>query len=129
MCRHLDEQLRQLRVDNRFLALLFAVVDGERRAVTLGNAGVPRPFLLRDGRVERVGEHGIALGLKPLAGRAAATVLELRPGDVLLLSPSGELFGRDRIAALLGERGGASAQAIADAVLARPAGSRSTTPA
>jgi len=126
MIGYLDAQLRQLQINNRFLAILFAVIDGPARRLLFGNAGVPRPYLLRGGEVSRIGEHGIAVGSPQLRGRAAIGEVELEPGDVILLAsdglgdcmnPAGEFFRSPRIARLLAEHGDRPAQTIADELL------------
>jgi serine phosphatase RsbU (regulator of sigma subunit) len=75
------------------------------------NAGHPQPLLFRDGHVEDVPcDPNLPLGLGDSPPMVA--VAHLEPGDAVLFftdgvtdaeSPTGEAFGRDRLAALFAE--------------------------
>jgi len=70
------------------------------------NAGHNPPLLVRDGGVQELGNsRGIALGVVPDVS-VAATTLDLRPGDILVLYTDGiteafndldEAFGEERL--------------------------------
>ncbi len=113
--------------DLRFLTATCALlrVDGDHVDALLARGGHPPSLILRaDGTVEVVVPTG------PLVGVLATTHFEeaslrLAAGDALVLfsdgvtetrSPDGELFGIERLSALLGSRAGAGADELAQAV-------------
>jgi sigma-B regulation protein RsbU (phosphoserine phosphatase) len=125
MLCHMNRRLQQPRLDNRFVAMAFAVYDRADRSLTLANAGFPRPLLLRDGRVEEVPVQGLPLGILP-EPRYEQRTLELREGDVVVfcsdglkecMDRDGEEFGSARLEALLIRESASTAQEIADRLL------------
>ncbi len=125
MLEHMNEHLRQPRLDNRFVALAFAVYDTQSKILTVGNAGFPRPYLMRGGRVEQVLVDGVPLGLLPDI-RYEQKKLALQVGDVVVFCSDGiheamnkqqEEFGAGRLHDLLGELSGLTAREIAAAIL------------
>jgi sigma-B regulation protein RsbU (phosphoserine phosphatase) len=91
---------------DRFVTAFYGVLDSKNNVLIFSNAGHNPPILLRrDGRLETLTEGGVALGVLPDA-RYDDRPVALEPGDVLVLytdgvseaeSPSGELFGTQRI--------------------------------
>ena len=125
MLNEINRQLERHRIDNRFVAMVFAVFDSRDRSLTLANAGFPRPVLVRDGKVEDLQVEGLPLGMFA-AVQHEQLRLELQPGDVVVLSSDGiyesigrnrEEFGVRKLRALLIEHADHPAQEIADAVL------------
>ena len=94
-----------------FVAFLLFVLDLSRGRATFTNAGQTKPLLLRDGMpqwLESVGVH-FPLGMQPETSYEE-TVLDLHPGDVILLLTDGftdamntrqEMFGGERLEAAL----------------------------
>lgn len=121
----LNDKLRRLGLGNRFVAMGFAVWNGDEKSLTIANSGLPYPYLVSGGRVERIEVGGVPLGL--LSDQEyLETTRVLRPGDTLVmasdgfdesLDPGGEEFGRDRLETLLAKVADRSAQEIADALL------------
>jgi serine phosphatase RsbU (regulator of sigma subunit) len=107
----LNQQLSaRLAVNGMNAALLYAIIDIEHASLRVANAGMISPMLLREGKVELVEAYGLPLGSMPEA-RYADVVVDLLPGDLLLLisdgiveahGAGGELFGFDRLEAILG---------------------------
>jgi sigma-B regulation protein RsbU (phosphoserine phosphatase) len=123
---YLNEELRQLRDGNRFLALAFAVFDRTENTLTIGNSGVPYPYLLRDGEVEEIHVRGLPVGLMADVAYEPVT-LRLRAGDVVVFTTDGidegmdfddEPFGGDRVGETLRRLASGSARDIADGLLA-----------
>jgi PAS domain S-box-containing protein len=92
--------------------------------VTLASGGHPLPLLLRaDGRVERMGEPGMLLGVFP-DPYLTDQVTDLQPGDAVILytdgvteaRAGGELFGEARLIALLETCAGLDAPAIVERI-------------
>lgn len=125
MLESMNEHLRQPRIDNRFMALVFALYDSRSKMLTVGNAGFTRPRLVRGGRVEEVKVDGVPLGILPDI-RYEAKKLALQGGDVIVFCSDGihecvdkhdQEFGLARVETLLAELGKGSAQEIADGLL------------
>lgn len=142
---YLDEELRQLDLEKRFLAFSFAVYDAGR--LTWANAGLPYPWLVRDGKARELEVGGLPLGslghFDRETGRPVPRPeesLELEPGDFVVFATDGldecrdadgEPFGEERVRRVLerhagGAQNGAardgsaqdiSAQDVADALL------------
>jgi serine phosphatase RsbU (regulator of sigma subunit) len=108
----------------KFITMAYLVIDPQG-AVDCASAGHPEPRLvLPDGRVEPLRCGGLALGID--APQTYDKVhAELPPGSSVVLYTDGviearrgpDLFGSERLDALLSERAGQPAQEIADAVV------------
>ena len=127
--RALNERLRSQLGRREFVAVAYAMLDPFRGVVTLANAGLPDPYLLRRGESARsLGVPGprLPLGLKPDVRYEEASV-ELQPGDRLLLvsdglpeavTAAGEPLGYDAFEALLADLPGPLEDAVGE-LLAR----------
>lgn len=97
-------KLLHVRVDRRFLAMIFAVIDSADRTLTVASSGLPQPYLVRGGGVRQIDLSGLPLGL--MSGQTyKETRLTLEPGDVVALCSDGveesrnavdEIFGSER---------------------------------
>jgi phosphoserine phosphatase RsbU/P len=100
LCRHMPS--------GRFVTFCFAWLDPSRQSLAYANAGHNPPLLVHaDGRVERLAEAGVVMGIFPDATYSTAS-RPLAPGDRLLFftdgiteahDAGGEEFGEDRLAA------------------------------
>lgn len=108
-----------------FVTAFYGVVTPDGRRMTYSNAGHDPPMLLRDGRIERLTAGGMVLGVDCKATFERA-VLDLRPGDILLLYTDGavealnftdERFGRERLEKSLRRYADQPAQLIAQNIL------------
>ena len=125
MLAGLNDKLRLLAIDNRFLAMIYAVYESAARRLVLANSGLPLPYLVRGGAVSRLAAVGTPLGLLP--GRHYDELeLTLEIGDVLVIASDGieeshdargRELGGERVAAALRDLAGAGARDIAHAVL------------
>jgi serine phosphatase RsbU (regulator of sigma subunit) len=112
---------------SRFITLFFGVFDPATGQLSWVNAGHLPPLLRRaDGRLERLSNGGMALGLTEGAHYQAADTA-MAPGDTLLLysdgiteaeSPSGVAFDESGLEAVLAARPDATAPDLAGALLA-----------
>ena len=94
----------------RYATFFFGLLDVPLRRLIHINAGHPPPILVRaSGEVEMIHASGLPLGLFP-APRYFEQVIQLGAGDLLAFytdgitesaDQQGDLFGRDRLAALL----------------------------
>lgn len=129
---HLNRHLaRSYTKSGTFVTAFYATLDAHRRELACSTAGHNPPRLVRGGDVRSLGEHGgLPLGIFEGESYDHAMV-RLQPGDLLLLYTDGiteamgldsggdsrELFGVDRLDAVLRACGAAPAQACLDAVL------------
>jgi serine phosphatase RsbU (regulator of sigma subunit) len=111
--------------EGKFVTLLYALVDAERREVTAASAGHPPARVVHpDGRVTPLGGTGLPLGIE--ADQAyVGDRAELEPGSVVVLYTDGvvearrdsELYGEERLDRVLAGRD-LSAQELAEEILA-----------
>jgi serine phosphatase RsbU (regulator of sigma subunit) len=115
--------------DTRFATLVLASVlrDGAGVRLRLTSAGHPPPLIVRrDGRVEEADTRGTLIGVLPRVRSRTATAT-LSAGETCLLYTDGitearggprgkEMFGEDRLKAVLTECGGLPAEAVAERV-------------
>ena len=104
-----NESLIDQKIEARFLAAVLASWDTRKRRLTISAAGMPTPYIFRDGRLERLRLEGVPLGL--FRGTTYEEVsLDLGPGDLAVsvtdgfdesLNASGEAYGERRIEDLL----------------------------
>ncbi|MFN6146640.1 MAG: PP2C family protein-serine/threonine phosphatase [Planctomycetota bacterium] len=117
----LNERLSQSVEAGKFMSMLLAIVDPQRRTLHYVNAGHPGLVLVRGGKVRVLEKTGMVLGV--LAGQAyeASAPVALQPGDVLFLHTDGvdeakraggAVFGADRLAAVLAKAGSQSAEGV-----------------
>jgi sigma-B regulation protein RsbU (phosphoserine phosphatase) len=110
-----------------FITVYYGVLDPGQHRLTCASAGHNLAFYApADGAVRAITTPGIPLGVVEQAAIEQMT-LALAPGDVALfytdgvseaLNAAGEEFGSERLAELLQAQRAASAEAIADAIVA-----------
>ncbi|HSR53780.1 MAG TPA: GAF domain-containing SpoIIE family protein phosphatase [Acidobacteriota bacterium] len=124
LLRHVNTHLLRTSLDSRFLALTLASYHAGQRRLTLANAGLPRPLLVRGGRVRELDLAGIPLGL--FAGtKYDQQSVDLETGDLVVMATDGIHESCDQeqreFGSLLQQRlcelSGHDAQDIADALL------------
>jgi phosphoserine phosphatase RsbU/P len=118
-------KLLHVRVDRRFLAMIFAMVDSADWSLTLSSSGLPYPYLVREGQAEPILMAGLPLGLLPERTYQDVRV-ELRPGDVVVICSDGveesrngndEDFGGERVQEVLKGLAAGTASEIAEGLL------------
>jgi serine phosphatase RsbU (regulator of sigma subunit) len=112
-------------MENCFLTAFYGVIASDGR-LSYTNAGHNPPILVRgDGRIERLSEGGLALGMFDFAQYECATT-QLEDGDVLLLfsdgvteasNEEGQFFGEQRLADIVLGARQAAAREILDQAL------------
>jgi phosphoserine phosphatase RsbU/P len=110
-----------------FVTVFYGVLDPAAMRFSYVNAGHNLPLLVREAGVQELARsRGIALGVVPDVS-IAATDLELRHGDLLVLYTDGvteafndrnEAFGEDRLRAFLQENQAGPAREILDGLVA-----------
>lgn len=111
---------------NMFATVFLAVIDPQQGYLTYVNAGhEPGLILAPDGRVQELRPTGPALGMMPDEPFAAVdlilerghTLLAFTDGLVETHSPSGELFGTDRLREALRDQAGTPASTLVPALV------------
>lgn len=112
-------------LDNEFATLFYGVIDPGTMRLTCCNAGHEPPLLLRGERVISLDVGGMIVGVDASATYERALV-DLEPGDTLLLytdglidarNEAGEAFGRRRAEAVMRETAGMGAERALDHIL------------
>ena len=125
MLAHMNEHLGDLHIEERFLAMVYGVLDVERRRFTFANAAFPWPRVVRNGRVQQLTTSGFPLGPFPTS-RYEEVIIELEPTDVVVICSDGLEDGLDgelepsqgsRLDAWLERLAECDAQTIADELL------------
>ncbi len=121
---HINNSLVDRKIEARYLAALLADWNGPQRRLTLSGAGMPFPYVSRNGRLDRIRLEGVPLGL--FRGIAYEDVkLDLGPGDFAVthsdgfsdsLNADGERYGEDRLLQVLAAHRFEPAQTILDRI-------------
>jgi sigma-B regulation protein RsbU (phosphoserine phosphatase) len=109
----------------KFITMAVVLLDGATGALRCAVAGHPPPRLVRAAHVEGLDAGGVALGISPDEEYPEVSAV-LAPGDAVVLYTDGviearcgtELYGVERLDRILAANAGASAEALAAAVLA-----------
>lgn len=109
MLAMLNRRLYAVRLDARFVAMIFALYNANAHQLTIANAGAPHPLLVRKGKVEELMIEGVPLGLLPETEYDVLT-LDLEPGDLVVFASDGIVesenpqhddFGAERLNSML----------------------------
>lgn len=113
-------------VEGAFVTAVYAVLDSERRVITVANAGHPSLLVCRaDGTVREGAQRGFMLGLTAAASYSNEEI-PLRQGDRVLLytdglteaqNTRGEFVDEERLAAWIVLASGLAAGSLADSLL------------
>jgi serine phosphatase RsbU (regulator of sigma subunit) len=110
----------------KFISMSYVVVDGARGLLAGASAGHPAPrIVLPDGTVRPLEAHGLVLGIDGgqeytpfFAGLPSGASLVVYTDGVVEARRDGELYGDERLDALLAERRELPPRALAEAVAA-----------
>ncbi len=125
MLKLLNDSLAERRVDSQYVTMVFAVWNDVNQTLEIANAGAIQPLFCRAGKVETVKAEGFPLGLFPDVTYEQFT-LSTRPGDMIVFfsdgiadaqNAAGEMFGAERLAALVQTHHTRSATEVADEIL------------
>ncbi len=125
MLQEMNRHMLQPEIDNRFVAMAFGIFDPAEKTLTLANAGITRPVLVRDHKVVEIAIEGVPLGLLPDSTYDERT-LQLQTGDFVIFTSDGiteaqdthcEEFSQRRMEALLAGSTERSAQQLADELM------------
>ena len=111
MMKRLNGMFLERKIEGHFITLTYAIWEPRTKILTLANAGMPLPILLRKGQCRVIRAEGVPLGLLEHTEYLPVTV-NLESGDLLALFSDGineandlqqEEFGMRRIEAILRE--------------------------
>ncbi|MGB6194697.1 MAG: SpoIIE family protein phosphatase [Terracidiphilus sp.] len=126
MLRSLNDSLQQRKLDSQYVTMLFALWNDETRTLTVANSGAVQPVCCRAGQTITINAEGFPLGLFSDVTYDELT-LAAQPGDVIVFVSDGildaenlqsEMYGQERLSALMCANRDQSANHIADAILA-----------
>jgi len=113
---NVNRLLLELGEPDMFVSVFYGVVEGRTRRLTYTRAGHDRPLLLREGTIQVLGGEGAVLGFLDQDDlHLSEEQIILMPGDRLVLytdgltdveAPDAQLFGLDRLEALLRSHAG-----------------------
>ena len=125
MLRTLNNSLQERKVDSQYVVMLYAVWNDNDRTLQIANAGSTQPFFCRTGAIERVQATGFPLGMFPDVTYEEFT-LATQPGDMLIFTSdgmldaendSGEMFGEERLTAVLAKNQRCSTNTMVNGIL------------
>ena len=126
MLSAINLSLAERRIEAQFVSIICAVWDDQRRTMLLANSGLPRPIFCRNGKVQVIEATGLPLGLFEEADYDEFT-FHAKPGDLFVFfsdgildaaTKKGELFGRERVEAIIAASSNKSASQILDDIRA-----------
>jgi sigma-B regulation protein RsbU (phosphoserine phosphatase) len=122
----LNDSLQERKLDSQYVTLLFALWNDENQTLQVANSGAIQPIVCHEGQSTTVKAEGFPLGLFPNVTYDEFH-LATHPGDAIIFVSDGildaendklEMYGDERLAALLCANRGLPAVDIADAILA-----------
>jgi sigma-B regulation protein RsbU (phosphoserine phosphatase) len=122
----LNDALQERKLDSQYVVMLFAVWNDENRTLQVANSGAVQPIFCRAGESVPVRAEGFPLGMFPDVAYEEFSI-STQPGDSVIFVSDGildaenaqdEMYGEERLSALLCAHRGQPAQEIADAILA-----------
>ena len=124
MLKQLNDSLQERKMDAQYVTMLFAVWNDEKQTLQIANAGAVQPLFCRAGQVETVEAEGFPLGMFKDVSYEEFT-LSTRPGDAIVFFSDGivdavneneEMFGNERLIALVTSQLTNSAEGMVDAI-------------
>ena len=126
MLAGLNVALQERKLESQYVTMVFTVWNDENRTLQVANSGAVQPIFCRAGQLVTVQAEGFPLGMFPNATYEELSVAT-QPGDAIVFVSDGildaenekeEMYGQERLAALLCASRELPAQEIADAILA-----------
>jgi phosphoserine phosphatase RsbU/P len=129
MLTALNDQLQERKLDSQYVTMLMAIWDDSNQTLQIANAGSVQPLFVSstaDGPdVKTIQAEGFPLGMFPNAEYEEFT-LSTRPGDLIVffsdgivdaVDDTGDMFGNDRLNAVLQSQTHPTAASTVDAIL------------
>jgi sigma-B regulation protein RsbU (phosphoserine phosphatase) len=124
MLKTLNDSLQERRVDSQYVTMLYSVWNDDNQTLQISNAGSVQPLFCREGEIETVKAEGFPLGMFPDVKYEEFT-LSTQPGDSLIFfsdgiadaqNAEGDMFGEERLKAVVAKYQYKSASKIAEAI-------------
>ena len=121
----LNDALQERKLESQYVTLLFAQWNDETRTLAVANSGAVQPILCRGCESETIKVEGFPLGLFPDVTFDELNI-QTQPGDVIVFISDGildaenaleEMYGNDRLTAVLCANREETATDIAEAIL------------
>jgi sigma-B regulation protein RsbU (phosphoserine phosphatase) len=125
MLATLNDALQERKLESQYVTMLFALWNDENRTLQVANSGAVQPLFYRSGEAVIVHAEGFPLGLFPSVSYEEFNIAT-QPGDVIVFVSDGisdaenaqeEMYGEERLAAILSSHHDRPADEIADAIL------------
>jgi phosphoserine phosphatase RsbU/P len=132
MLSALNDQLQERKLDSQYVTMLMAVWDDSNQTLQIANAGSVQPVFVaansdqtQPPTVRTIQAEGFPLGLFPNAVYEEFT-FSTRPGDLIVffsdgipdaINATGDMFGNERLTALLESQHHPTAQSTVDTIL------------
>ncbi len=125
LLEQLNDALQERKMDSQYVVMLYGLWNDENRTLQIANAGAIQPLFCRSGEVDTVHAEGFPLGMFPNV-KYEEFSLATQPGDSLIFfsdgivdaqNSAGDMFGDDRLKAVVKKNYQKSASKIADAIL------------
>jgi sigma-B regulation protein RsbU (phosphoserine phosphatase) len=126
MLATLNDALQERKLDSQYVTLLFALWNDETRTLKVANSGAVQPIVCRQGKSSVIRAEGFPLGLFADVSYDEYQVTT-EPGDAIVFISDGisdaendqeEMYGDERLSAVLCANRGRPAADIAEAILA-----------
>ena len=126
MLATLNDALQERKLDSQYVTLLFALWNDETRTLQVANSGAVQPIVCRQGKSSVIRAEGFPLGLFADVSYDEYQVTT-EPGDAIVFISDGisdaendqeEMYGDERLSAVLCANRGRPAADIAEAILA-----------
>jgi len=124
MMKRLNVMFLERKIEGHFITLTYAIWEPRTKTLTLANAGMPLPILVRNGQSRAIRAEGVPLGLLEHTEYQPVTV-NLETGDLLAFFSDGiteannlqqEEFGSRRLETILRQNAQNSPKEIVDRV-------------
>jgi sigma-B regulation protein RsbU (phosphoserine phosphatase) len=126
MLATLNDALQERKLDSQYVTLLFALWNDENQTLQVANSGAIQPIVCHEGQSTTVKAEGFPLGLFPnvtydefhLATHSGDAIIFVSDGILDAENDQLEMYGDERLSALLCAHRDLPAVDIADAILA-----------
>jgi sigma-B regulation protein RsbU (phosphoserine phosphatase) len=125
MLTALNDALQERKLESQYVVMLFTLWNDQTRTLTVANSGAVQPILCRAGQSSVVRAEGFPLGMFPDVSYEELAVAT-EPGDAVVFvsdgildaeNVKGEMYGEERLGAMLCGHRERTAAEIAEAIL------------